>query len=254
MFTALTFNMQNGQIWDEADPRSETIDLQQTVDFLLGQNADVILLQEVERGYEGGAQYEPPPNYHFLKDRLVGYHGLFGYPRPNPLQIPFGLGQAIFSKTPLHNLLRVELPPPEITFEYAGIERKPSYRLLLGAQTEIDGRTLTLLNTHLQAFFMIKSSSNVHRSQRDLVEEELRKLDGAVLLAGDFNCNPEETLVGQFAGAGFQTAQNSEITWKRMPFVLDHLFFNTPLKLESVEVIPTSASDHHAVKGTFSFA
>ncbi len=98
MFTALTFNMQNGQIWDEADPESETIDLQQTVDFLLRQDADVILLQEVEQGYEGGAQYEPPPNYHFLKDRLTGYHGLFGYPRPNPLQIPFGLGQAIFPK------------------------------------------------------------------------------------------------------------------------------------------------------------
>jgi endonuclease/exonuclease/phosphatase (EEP) superfamily protein YafD len=34
---------------------------------------------------------------------------------------------------------------------------------------------------------------------------------------------------------------------------MDHLFYNAPLKLVSHAVIPTLASDHHAVLAEFSF-
>lgn len=253
MFSALTFNMQNGQAWDEENPDDPTVDLDGTVAFLREQNADVIFLQEVERGYEGGNQVDPPPNYNYLKEKLTGYHSVFGYPVPNPLEIPFGLGLAIFSKTPLENFYRIDLPPAEISFEYAGIKRQPSQRLLLGADTTIDGRTVRLLNTHLQAFFMIGANSDDYPSQRNVVEAELKKCTGPALLAGDFNSTPQEGLVRQFADAGFQVSQNSEITWRRMPFVLDHIFYRAPLRLERTQVIATLASDHHAVRSKFSF-
>lgn len=253
MFSALTFNMQNGQTWIEENPDDPTVNLDATVAFLREQDADVVFLQEVERGYEGGRQDDPPPHYQYLKQNLPGYDSVFGYPVPNPLEIPFGLGLAIFSKTPLLNFRRLDLPPAEITFEYGGITRKPSHRLLLSADTEIEGNTLHLLNTHLQAFFMINSNSNNHLAQRTLVEEELRRTVGPALLAGDFNASPKESVIEQFAGAGFQASQTTEITWRRMPFVLDHIFFNANLKLERSEVIPTLASDHHAVRSEFSF-
>jgi len=254
MFSALTFNMQNGQGWDESNPDDPEVSLGATLKFLREQNADVIFLQEVERGYEGGLQVEPPPHYLWLKERLKGYDTVFGYPQPNPQEIPFGLGLAIFSKTPLRDFQRVDLPPPNVTFEFGGTTRAPSQRLLITAETEIAGRKVRLLNTHLQAFFMINSSSNEHRAQRDLVEAELRKHDGAVLLGGDFNSAPEETVIEQFAAAGFRPVQDKEITWRRMPFVLDHIFFNDALRLKRSQVIPTPASDHHAVRAEFSWA
>ncbi len=254
MFSALTFNMQNGQAWDEKNPDDPTVDLDGTVAFLREQDADVVFLQEVERGYEGGKQVDPPPHYSYLKEKLAGYHSVFGYPVANPLEIPFGLGLAIFSKTPLEKFYRVDLPPAEISFEFAGIKRQPSHRLLLGADTTIEGRAVRLLNTHLQAFFMIGATSNDYPGQRNVVEAELRKCDGPTLLAGDFNATPQEGLVRQFAEAGFQVSQNSEITWRRMPFVLDHIFYNASLKLERAQVIPTLASDHHAIRSEFSFA
>ncbi len=254
MFSALTFNMQNGQGWNKSNPDDPDVSLGETLAFLRGQDTDVIFLQEVERGYDGGRQVEPPPHYLWLKERLEGYDAVFGYPRPNPQEIPFGLGLAIFSKTPLRDFQRMDLPPPEVTFEFGGVMRSPSQRLLISAETEIAGRRVRLLNTHLQAFFMINATSNEHRAQRDLVEAELRKHDGPVLLGGDFNSAPEETVIEQFAAAGFQPAQCKEITWRRMPFVLDHIFFNAPLRLESCQVIPTPASDHHAVRSEFSFA
>jgi len=254
MFSALTFNMQNGQVWDEGNPDDPAVSLNETLAFLRTQDADVIFLQEVERGYDGGRQIEPPPHYLWLKERLGGYDAVFGYPQPNPQEIPFGLGLAIFSKVPLRDFQRVDLPPPDVTFEFGGVTRVPSQRLLISAGVEIEGRPVRLLNTHWQAFFMINASSNEHRAQRDLVESELRKYAGAVLLGGDFNSAPGETVIEQFERAGFHAAQHREITWRRMPYVLDHLFHNDALHLENCQVIPTLASDHHAVRAEYSFA
>lgn len=253
MFSALTFNMQNGQVWDENNPDSSEVNFAKAIEFVREQDADIVFLQEVERGYEGGAQVEPPPHYSRLKAALPGYDSVFGYPVPNPLEIPFGLGLAILSKTPLRDFRRIDLPAADITFEFAGIKRSPSQRLLLDAKADIEGRTVRLLNTHLQAFFMIKASSNDFPAQRNLVEAELPKFAGPTLLAGDFNSAPEETVVQQYKGAGFRASQTTEITWRRMPFVLDHIFYNAPLRLESCTVIPTLASDHHAVRSEFSF-
>ena len=123
MFSALTFNMQNGQVWDEESPDEADVSLSRATSFLRDQNADIILLQEVERGYDGGRQIEPPPHYERLKKELVGYDSVFGYPRPNKMEIPFGLGLAIFSRTPLKNFSRRDLPPAEIAFEFGGAMR-----------------------------------------------------------------------------------------------------------------------------------
>jgi len=254
MFSALTFNMQNGQLWRDECPDNCPVDLEGTARFLLSQDADVIFLQEVEHGYEGGAQQNPPPGYEYLKSRLTAYDSVFAYPVPNPQEIPFGLGLAIFSRTPLTSFFRQDLPPADVTFEFGGTTRHPSHRLLIGAQTEIAGQQVWLLNTHLQAFFMIGSSSDQHREQRDAVEKTIRDLSGPVILAGDFNCAPGEGVVRQFAAAGFQASQTTEVTWRRMPFVLDHIFFNSALQLKSCEVIPTLTSDHHGVKSFLEFA
>jgi endonuclease/exonuclease/phosphatase (EEP) superfamily protein YafD len=91
---------------------------------------------------------------------------------------------------------------------------------------------------------MLKSSSEEHPEQRKLVEEELRKSDLPTILTGDFNVSRHHTLVDQFAAAGFSTAQKEEITWLRMPFVLDHVFFNDAFRCVGHEVIPSTASDH----------
>ena len=254
MFSALTFNMQNGQVWDEENPDEGRVSLARAIAFLREQDADVLFLQEVERGYDGGKQIEPPPHYETLKQNLTGYDSIFGYPRPNRVEIPFGLGLAIFSKTPLRNFFRKDLPPAEIAFEFGGVMRKPSHRLMIGVETEIGGRSLRLINTHLQAFFMINASSNDHHTQRDRVEVELRRCTDATLMGGDFNCAPGETLIEQFKRAGFYPSQSKEVTWRRMPFVIDHIFYNHALRLETCIVIPTQASDHHAVRAEFSFA
>jgi endonuclease/exonuclease/phosphatase (EEP) superfamily protein YafD len=125
--------------------------------------------------------------------------------------------------------------------------------LLIGATTEISGSRLRILNTHLQAFFMIGALSNAFPGQRNLVEAELRKQTGPAILAGDMNTAPDENLVAQFEAAGFSTVQKTEPTWKRRPYVVDHIFRNAALRLVSHQILPTPTSDHDAIAADFEF-
>jgi len=246
--------MQNGQPWSDVDPFPPVLNLNAVVGFLKTLDADILCLQEVEQGHDGGMQVDPPPNYTVLRKAFPGYDSVFSYPLKNDTELPFGLGLAIFSRTKLTGFQKTDLPAAELEFEFGGKKRRASPRLLLEVLTTLDGRRLRILNTHLQAFFMIGDSSNTHSAQRDIVESNLREFgDEPLLLAGDMNSAPDESLVEQFQSAGFRTVQNEEITWRRMPFVTDHIFYNPPLRLVSHRIEKTTVSDHHAVVADFEF-
>jgi endonuclease/exonuclease/phosphatase family metal-dependent hydrolase len=249
----LQFNMQFGQAWDDADPDHAPIDLDVTIDEIRSHAADILLLQEVEHAQAGGAQTDPPPNYSRLRAGLDGYDSYFAYPRADPRELPFGIGLAIFSKTPLRDILRRDLPSPPVEFEFGGEKHTPTDRLLLGATTTVAGRELRLFNTHLLAFFMINSNTSDYPVQLRLVLEAARASSGATVLAGDFNVVSHEALTRQFAAAGYQTVQTGQTTWRRHPFVLDHIFYSRHLRRVSHVVKPTRASDHHVVVAEFEF-
>lgn len=254
-FKLLQFNMQFGQPWDDAYPDHAPINLQLTIDEIRAHDADLVMLQEVEHTLPGGQQAQPPPHYTRLKQEFPGQDSFFCYPRPDPRELPFGIGLAIFSKTPLREQICVNLPSPPVEFDFFGEKKTPTDRVLIGATTTIAGRDVRLLNTHLLAFFMLKSSSEVHLNQRKLVEEQLRLSAGMpTLLTGDFNVSKHQSLIQQFAEAGYQTVQSTEITWRRRPYVLDHIFHNDWLRPTGWWVKPTMSSDHHALSAEFEFA
>ena len=246
-FRVLTFNIQNGQPWNDENPDEDIVDLEATTRFLLDQQADILLLQEVERGHDGGYQENPPPNYEILKSLLPGYDSVFAYPIQNALEIPFGLGLAIFSKTPLTDFKKIDLPPAPMQFEFGGKTRQASHRLLIEANTIINTHKISLGNTHLQSFFMIGSSSKDHPEQRNLVLQRLQQHKSPTILGGDMNSAPGEGLVEQFSQAGFQTAQNHDVTWHRREYITDHIFFSHHLRLKHHSVVRKNVSHHFAV-------
>lgn len=253
-FRVLQFNMQFGQIWDDTYPDRAPIRLDATVGEIRRHDADVILLQEVEQALPGGKQVYPPPNYTRLRAELAGYDSWFSYPKADPRELPFGLGLAIFSRTPLREPMRLDLPSPPIEFEFFGKKTTPTDRVLIGAKATVLGREVQFFNTHLLAFFMLGSSSTANPFQRNLVAEQLAAARGPTILAGDFNVSKHHTLVAQFAERGFATVQETETTWRRRPFVLDHIFHNAQLRCTGHRVSPTLASDHHALVADFEFA
>ena len=170
-FKVLQFNMQFGQNWNEANPDVAPINLDLTIGEIRGHDADIVLLQEVEQCRAGGVQPNPPPNFSRLRDALTGYDSFFSYPKPDPRELPFGIGLAILSKTPLGDTVRRDLPSPPVEFHFRGERKTPTDRLLIGAKTAIDGRGLQLFNTHLVAWFMLSASDEENTSQRPLGEK-----------------------------------------------------------------------------------
>lgn len=250
----LQFNMQFGQLWRDDDPDGAPVDLAATVAEIKSHDADVILLQEVEMACQGGTHPPVPPHYTRLQHELAGYESVFSFPREDPRELPFGIGLAIFARSPLRDLVTVNLPSPRVEFNFNGETRTPTDRLLIGVTTTIAGREVRLLNTHLLAFFMLNSSSEEHGEQREIVAAELRKSTGPTILGGDFNVREHESLIRQMGEAGFRTAQSAEITWRRRPYVLDHIFYNDWFRLVACAVKPTPASDHHALSAVLEFA
>jgi endonuclease/exonuclease/phosphatase family metal-dependent hydrolase len=250
-FKVIQFNMQFGQVWDDKDPDHAPIRMDATIAEIKSHNADIIMLQEVERARPGGTHPPVPPNYSRLKQELAPFHSTFSFPPPDPRELPFGIGLAMFCRWPLVETVCVSIPSPPVEFEFHGEKKTPTDRLLISATTLIEGRELRLLNTHLLAFFMLKASSEENREQRDLVVEELGRSAGPTILTGDFNVSKHESLVKQFDAAGFKTAQSKEITWRRRPYVLDHIFYSHHFHLVSSQVKPTPASDHHVLAAEF---
>ncbi len=250
-FKVLQFNMQFGQSWDDNDPDHAPVNLDLTIAEIRGHDADIVLLQEVEQVQSGVALPAIPPNYTRLRAALGQYDGFFAYRKNDPRELPFGIGLAILSKTPLRDTMRHDLPSPPIEFEFDGEKKTPTDRLFIGATTTLAGRELRIFNTHLLAFFMLNSSSEEHRGQRELVLEQLRASEGPTLLGGDFNVRKHESLVRQFGAAGYRTVQTKEVTWRRRPYVLDHIFYSGHLKPVQYAVHPTPASDHHILAAEF---
>lgn len=253
-FRVLQFNMQFAQVWDDTYPDRAPIRIQATLEEIRKHDADVVMLQEVERAQPEGVQINPPPNYSFLASELRDYHGWFGYPKADPRELPFGIGLAIFSRRPLFDTTRLDLPSPPIEFDFFGRKTTPTDRVMIGAKINLGTTQLQLFNTHLLAFFMLGSSSTLNPFQRNLVAEQLAATRGPAILAGDFNVSKHNTLVEQFGRCGFTTVQSTEITWRRRPYVLDHIFYNAPLRCIGYRVAPTPASDHHVLVGDFELA
>ena len=155
---------------------------------------------------------------------MSGYDGCFSYSNSDPRELPFGIGLAIRSRTPLDQMARVELRSPPVEFACNGKTKTPTDRILIGARTHWAGRDPHLFNQHRLAVFTLNSSSEIRGSQRTLIVDQLRLVSGPTLLAGDFNVSRHESLVAQLVPRGFVSAQTTEPTWWRKPFLLGRLF------------------------------
>jgi endonuclease/exonuclease/phosphatase family metal-dependent hydrolase len=252
-FRVMQFNMQFGQIWEDQAPDTAPIRIEETVAEIRRHNPDVLILQEVEHAGAVGTRTPFPPHYTHLRAELQDYDSVFSLPDPDPRELPFGIGLAIFARAPLTGFSRHVLPSPPIPFEFGGEMKTPTDRLLISVNAGLFGRSVRLFNVHLLAFFMLRSSSREHPLQRARVAELLAQSSGPTLIGGDFNVSGHESLVEQMDGIGYRTVQQKEITWRRRPYVLDHIFHNNQLYCLRHQVVPTLASDHHVLLADMGF-
>jgi len=204
---------------------SGTVNLQRVADVIASTNADIVLLQEVDRmtTRSGGVD-------HLAElERLTKMHSVFGK------AIDFQGGQygiAILSRWPI------------TTSETISLRGSPiEARVALAAQTN----GLRVINTHFDA-------SNVETYRLEEVDhliEEVRRFGKPVLVGGDFNTEPsshvyarlrESGLRDAFADCGGKTGFTypADTPVKR----IDYLFIKGSFRCVSANVPGSQASDH----------
>lgn len=236
-FRVLVYNIRAGKDVAGAD------NLRRVAALVRTREADLVLLQEVDRGTERSGRVDQVAEF----ARLTGYHAAFG----KTLDYQGGeYGIALLSRWPIADdtLIRLPVDPPQ---ERAGRSHEP--RGALYAKIATPRGTLHVLNTHLDP-----SADDRYRRQEMTallqIADRLRANGDTVLFGGDFNATPESAVVGMTRAGGWNDAwsrcgSGPGYTYPaRTPVKrIDYLVLPNTLRCDSAAVIASAASDHRPV-------
>jgi endonuclease/exonuclease/phosphatase family metal-dependent hydrolase len=218
--------------------------LQRVADVVRGSDADIVLLQEVDKGTRRSGNVDQPAEY----ARRTGFNVAFG----RSLNYDGGeYGIAILSRWPIRSDTTIHLPvaPPQ---ERSGGSYEPrvAMRVTIGAPAG----DIVVMNTHLDA-----SGEDVWRKQevRTLIDLTRAATAGravAVFMGGDLNSTPESAVQESIRSAGFRDAWQlcgageglsypADVPRKR----IDYLYLASGAECTKGEVVVTEASDHRPV-------
>jgi len=205
--------------------------------------ADVVLLQEVDKGTERSGKVDQMAEL----QKLTGYFGAFG----KTLDYQGGdYGIAILSRWPItaDTLIHLPVEPPQ---HRSGVSYEPRGALRVAVQRP--GGALRVINTHIDA-----SREDTYRLQE---AKTLLSLAGSIrdssvttLVGGDLNSEPESAVIALFAPAGWRDAfrecgKSSGLSYPADVPVkrIDYLMMSGGTRCTSAEVLKTEASDHRPV-------
>lgn len=213
--------------------------LERVAELIRRTSADIVLLQEVDRGTRRSSGVDQPA----VLARRTGLHVSFG----KSLAYQGGdYGIAILSRWPIvaQNALPLVLDPPQ---ERAGGSYEPRVALLATVITPLG--ELTIINTHLDA-------SRDDRWRRQEIARVLTIADsarGVMIIGGDFNSTPESEVQQTVRARGLRDAWlacartgDDGLTYPADSAVkrIDYLFLHGMTSCTRAEVVAMQASDH----------
>lgn len=209
-------------------------------DLVRSTRADLVLLQEVDRGTERSGGVDQLGEL----ERRTGLHGAFG----KTLDYQGGgYGIAVLSRWPIRSHALQPLPV-EPAQERAAGSYEP--RGALAVRVEGPADAVGVINTHLDA-----SATDVYRRQEVAgvlsTAERLRRDAPRTVVGGDFNAEPGTATIERMRAAGWTDAweacgEGEGFTFSTESPVkrIDYLFLAPGLTCTSAEVLVTRASDH----------
>lgn len=209
--------------------------LDRVADVVRSTRADIVLLQEVDRRTRRSGGVDQLDSLR----KLTGLNGAFGktidYDNGE-----YGLG--ILSRWAIRSDSLVPLP---VASPHAGYEARGA----LVARIEMPGRTLRVVDTHLDA-----SRDSYRTEQASRLAAISAGPVQADMVGGDFNSEPGAGVLALVAGAGFRDAwpgcgDGPGLTFPVAAPVkrIDYLLTSARWKCLSATVLPAQASDHRAV-------
>jgi endonuclease/exonuclease/phosphatase family metal-dependent hydrolase len=225
--TALTLNIHGGST------KAGDLALDRLADELRGWDADVVMLQEVDRGRERSGFADQAAR---LAARL-GMEAAYG---PTRRMRPGTTGNAVLTRFPVVDVARTALP------REPGLYR----RGLLGVTVRIAGQEVDLLSTHLDH---VRPSAR--RAQAGAVAEAVVTSDRPTLLGGDLNTEPGFPPLQVLARAGLLDVweEVGADEGHTVPAFdprrrIDYLLADDSFAPVAGEVLLGAVSDHRAVR------
>lgn len=184
----ISLNIWRGELLDNA------------VDFFKKEDPDILILQEVYDGKNPGL----PKDYRafeYLKETFPEYTAVFGAQFCDITKYGnIEEGNAIYSKFPILVSERTFFDIPYSTFNNrAKTHFEDNPQSLLHAEVGLNGGKLNVFNVH--GIWGLDGNDNVRR--HGMVDLILEKIEGSenVVLAGDFNMNPNTEAIGKLKEA-----------------------------------------------------
>jgi len=233
----LVYNIHAGKDAQAAD------NLQRVASIVRDSDADIVLLQEVDRGTTRSGNVDQVERLR----SLTGFHAAFG----KTLDYQGGqYGIAVLTRWTISSDTLIHLPvePPQ---HRSGVSYEP--RGALRVAVESPAGRIHVLNTHIDA-----SREDTYRMQEArtviAIADTLRRGTGVVLVGGDLNSEPKSAVIGQFNAAGWRDnwtkcgngsgfSYPADVPVKR----IDYLLTSGEMRCAKASVIETQASDHRPV-------
>jgi endonuclease/exonuclease/phosphatase family metal-dependent hydrolase len=228
----LTYNIHAGKDADGVD------NLERVAALVKSTRADIVLLQEVDRGTKRSGYVDQPAEL----QRLTGLYGVFA----KALDFQGGdYGIAVLSRWPIvaHEIVSLRLDP----LEPRAARLEPRVALVVDLDTPAGRRTI--VNTHLDA-----SDEDTWRRQELVDLLATIKARRPLLLGGDFNSTPDSAVqrtlrASRLIDAWSCCGKGSDLTYpaKTPNRRIDYLFLNGKVSCAAARVLETQASDHRPV-------
>lgn len=233
----LVYNIHAGKDAKGAD------NLARVADIVRATNADVALLQEVDRGTTRSGEVDQPR----VLSGLTGFQAAFG----KTLDYQGGeYGIAVLSRWPISADILISLPviPPQ---QRSGGSHEP--RGALRAVIESPAGRLEFLNTHIDAsrddFYRIQEMARLLQLAYPIAER-----GGAPFVGGDLNAEPGSAVIEMVRGSRLRDAwpecgegsgqsYPADVPVKR----IDYLLLPAEWRCVSAKVLETEVSDHRPV-------
>ena len=226
----LTLNLHGGRT------KAGRLELGRVATELRAWNADLVLLQEVDRGRERTSGVDQAQRL----ARRLGFDAVYG---PTRRLRPGSTGNAILSRWPVADVALAALP-----------RTRGAYRRgLVRATVDVDGQEVDVFATHLDHV-----SPGLRRAQARAVAAEVRRSPRPVVLGGDLNAEPgmPATEVLQRSGLvdGWSVVGRDDgltVPAARPRRRIDYVFADEWFVPVRSKVLISLVSDHRAVRTTY---
>ena len=237
-FKVLVYNVHAGKDAGGKD------NLQRVADVVRELGADIVLLQEVDKGTRRSSGVDQPAEY----AQRTGYHVAFG----RSLDYDGGeYGIAVLSRWPIRRDSAIHLPvdPPQ---ERSGGSHEP--RIAMSTVIAAPFGDLAVFNTHIDASGDDRWRLQEIRTITQLARSAVAAGASRVLFGGDFNSTPESAVQVQLRANGFRDSWETcgagdgfsypaDTARKR----IDYLFAIAGVQCTAATVVNSQASDHRPV-------